>query len=309
MATSRCIGGVLDGCELTLDDRGIIANVVSSNYFHVLGVDMARGAGFDGALDRLEVPAPVAVLSFETWQLRFAQDPGTVGKVVRLDDVPFTIVGIAEPRFHGTSVERVGIWIPLSALPLLRPHYLFDPARLGTRSVDVRLAPERSLEEASAELNLLHRQYGAGQSTRSSGLLVRRTSVLPTWRERTVYQALALMSVAVGLVLMLACANVANSPPRERSARRVRDWRATPRRRIAIASSSQFRTESAFIAARAALVGLGPRDVAAPSSMDHRPVWLPVARNSGCWLHPDARRRVTCLPSALPPPSTAAGQA
>ena len=80
-------------------------------------------------------------------------------QVVRLDDVPFTIVGIAEPRFHGTSVERVGIWIPLSALPALRPQSVFDPARLGTRSVDVRLAPQKSLEEASAELNLLHVQY------------------------------------------------------------------------------------------------------------------------------------------------------
>ena len=227
VATSRCIDGVLDGCGLTLDDRAITANVVSSNYFHVLGVDMARGAGFDGALDRLDVPAPVAVLSFETWQVRFAQDPGTVGKVVRLDDVPFTIVGIAEPRFHGTSVERVGIWIPLSALPALRPQSVFDPARLGTRSVDVRLAPQKSLEEASAELNLLHVQYrqdgqdGAGQSTRRSGLLVRRTSVIPTWRERTVYQALALMSVAVGLVLMLACANVGNLLLARASARRV----------------------------------------------------------------------------------------
>jgi predicted permease len=257
VATSRCIDGVLDGCDLTLDERTITANVVSSNYFHVLGVGMARGAGFDGALDDLDVPAPVAVISDETWEVRFGRDPAVVGKVVRLDDVPFTIAGIAEPRFQGTSVERVGIWIPLSALPLVRPHFIFDSAKLGTRSVDVRLAPGRSLEEASAELNLLHRQFDGDRSARGSGLLVRRTSVVPTWRARTVYQTLALMSVGVGLVLLLACANVGNLLLARSGARRLEIGV-----RLSIGASRsrlvrQLMTESALIATAASVVGLG----------------------------------------------------
>jgi predicted permease len=303
VATSRCIDGVLDGCGLTLDDSGITATAVSGNYFHVLGVAMARGTGFDGALDRLDAPAAVAVISFETWQARFAQDPAAVGKVVRVDDVPFTIVGITEPRFHGTGYERVGIWIPLSALPLVRPHDVFNSARLGTRSVDVRLAPGRSLEEASAELNLLHRQYDAGQSTRSSGLLVRRTSVLPAWRERTVSQALALMSVAVGLVLMLACANVGNLLLARASARRVEIGV-----RLSIGASRsrlvrQLMTESAVIAAASSVAGLGIAWMLPPIVIQWivGPVGFSVAPDLAVLGYTVAVTVVTCVAFGLAP--------
>ena len=303
VAASRCIDDVIDGCRLTLDDGGIIANAVSGNYFRVLGVDMARGAGFDDEADRLDVPAAVAVISFETWHRRFDRNPGTVGSAVRLDDVPFTIVGVAEPRFQGTSIERVGIWVPLGALSLLRPRVVGDATSAGTRSVDVRLSPGRSREEASAELTLLHRQYGAGRSARPSGLMVRATSMLPPWRERTAYQALALMWVAVGLVLLLACANVGNLLLARATARRVEigvrlSIGATRSRLI-----RQLMTESAVIASASSVVGLGFAWMVPPLLIEWMigPVGFAVAPDVKVLGYTLALAVVTCLAFGLAP--------
>jgi predicted permease len=256
LAAVRCLDGVRDGCALKLEDTDITANVVSGNYFRVLGVDMARGPGFGGDADRLDVPTAVAVISYATWQARFAQDPGTVGKVIRLDDVPFTIVGIAGPRFNGTSLERVGVWIPLSALSLVRPQFIIDHATLGTRSVDVRLAGGVSVEQARAELELLHRQYGTGRSSGGSRILVRDTTLLPAGSEAATYQMFALMWVGVALVLILACANVGNLLLARATTRRVEIGV-----RLSIGASRsrilrQLFTESLVIAACSAIVGI-----------------------------------------------------
>ena len=89
--------------------------------FSVLGVDMAAGRGFTGDEDRLDTPAAVAVLSHGYWQRQFGGDPAVVGRQIRLDDVPFTVVGVSGAAFLGTTPERVDIRLPVASAPLLRP--------------------------------------------------------------------------------------------------------------------------------------------------------------------------------------------
>ena len=74
---------------------------VSANYFSTLGVSLARGAGFDPAIDDTAAAGPRVVLSDAFWRSRVAADPEIVGKSVTLDGVPHTVVGITPPDFHG----------------------------------------------------------------------------------------------------------------------------------------------------------------------------------------------------------------
>jgi len=255
LATSRCIDGVVDGCEVKVNGQTILANVVSDNYFSVLGVGMARGSGFIDEPTR--VPKAVAVISDATWQAQFARDPDVIGRTIRLDDVPFTVVGIAAAPFNGTSLERTGIWIPVSALSIIRPHFVLDSAKLGTRSVDVRLADGVTIEEARAELDLLHRQYEADRSAHRSGIVLRRTMLVPPASARRMYATFALMAVGVGLVLTLACANLGTLLLSRAIARRaeisVRLSLGASRPRVI----RQLLTESLVIAALATVLAIG----------------------------------------------------
>ena len=96
------------------------AMIVTGNYFHVLGLDMERGRGFMPDEDRMRAPQAVAVLSYTAWQNRFGGNPEIVGRQIRLDDVPFTIVGVASRNFGGTSELRPDVWVPFASLRLLR---------------------------------------------------------------------------------------------------------------------------------------------------------------------------------------------
>jgi hypothetical protein len=88
---------------------------VSGNYFSVLGVNMVMGRGFADDEDRREAPAAVAVLSYETWRTRYGGDPHMIGRQIRVNDVPFTVVGVAGEAFTGTSPGPHDIWLALSA--------------------------------------------------------------------------------------------------------------------------------------------------------------------------------------------------
>src|SRR5207302_8162092 len=95
---------------------------VSGNYFRVLGVEMERGRGFLEEEDRAASPQPVAVISYLLWQNQFGGDPDIVGRRIRLDEIPFTVIGVASRDFTGTSPLRADLWIPFAARLLLRPN-------------------------------------------------------------------------------------------------------------------------------------------------------------------------------------------
>jgi predicted permease len=189
---------------------------VTGNYFSVLGVGMLHGRGFRPEEDLVQDPQAVAVLSYLAWQNKFGADPEIVGRTLRFDDVPFTIVGVAPQGFTGTS-DNTDLWAPLSARLLLRPGETNFKAFL-TRpdhcclSMAGRLAPGATRGQAAAEVDILMRRLHEGKLDGAPVVLVSGTALLDSNahdRQRIV-PVMAGMFLATTLVLLLACANVGN---------------------------------------------------------------------------------------------------
>jgi hypothetical protein len=117
-----------NGEEVKIDDERSQLTYVSGNYFSVLGVNLERGRGFLEDEDRFGAPQTVMVISHDFWQNRFGGDPLIIGRSIRLDGIPFTVVGVTPTAFTGANPLRNDIWTPLSARLLLRPN---DPSVLG----------------------------------------------------------------------------------------------------------------------------------------------------------------------------------
>ena len=125
---SRSFSGLFairNGERVKMQDHQQQLTYVSGNYFRVLGVQMERGRGFLDQEDLTGTPEAVAVISHELWQNRLGADPQIVGRSIRLDDIPFTVVGVTPADFTGTNPLRNDIWTPLPARRLLRPN---DPS-------------------------------------------------------------------------------------------------------------------------------------------------------------------------------------
>jgi predicted permease len=185
-------------------------DMVSGNYFEVLQVKAAFGRVL--RIQDEQSHAPVVVLGNSYWRRRFAADSGVVGRIITLNGSSFTIVGVAAPRFGGSySGMDVHMYLPITAAPLLMPdgsQLLQDRQR---RSFDVvgRLKPGVSVAQAEGELDPLARRAGvAGGLAQPLGAVVQRhADVDAPGALRPLFGAL--LGVA-GLVLLIACANVAN---------------------------------------------------------------------------------------------------
>src|ERR1700722_14125278 len=103
----------VDAGQGGLPDEKINGRMVSGNYFNVLGLEPAAGRLFSDADDTAENANPVIVLGFEYWQRKFALSPSIVGRDIRLNGYPFTVVGIAPAGFDGDVVgERMALFVP-----------------------------------------------------------------------------------------------------------------------------------------------------------------------------------------------------
>lgn len=189
---------------------------VSENYFSVLGVNALRGRTFD-AMNAAELAvSPSVMISENYWQRRFAGDPAVLGKVVRLNGVPFTIIGITPHDFVGTNVEAPDFWFPLSLIPFIHPDgdWLRDRENQWLRPF-ARLAPGVGISQAEAETTALAnriRTFHDPHSGLSKPVVARLFpgSPFPHDMERGLKVSILLIMVAVGMVLVIACANVAS---------------------------------------------------------------------------------------------------
>jgi putative ABC transport system permease protein len=196
--------------------------LASGSTFEVLGVRAQIGRTFTPADDRRGCPA-VAVLSHGFWQRRYAGDPAIVGQSIRLDARAFTVIGVTAPGFHGLDVGRTfDIAAPLCVEDLLRGKLSkLDGPTSWWLMVMVRMAPGQSLADAERALRRI--QPSVRESTippqyRAQDVaaylttpFALQTAATGPSRLRDAYrQSLLVLMTVVGLVLLVACANVAN---------------------------------------------------------------------------------------------------
>lgn len=189
--------------------------LVSSNYFDVMGVTPRFGRAFAPGEDRTPGANPVVVLSHSAWQRRFQGEAGLVGQTVKLNAVAFTIIGIAPQEFTGTSVFPVvpDFWAPLSMYSQLVPgrNSLLSPDDLQFQILG-RLHRATPVARAQAEADLLLRRFGATHQERDKtiALTLQRTAFFGNVDDPRFQASVAVLMLIVGMVLLVACANLAN---------------------------------------------------------------------------------------------------
>ena len=210
---------VQEDVALSLDDAGraerVWGLVVSGNYFDVLHVPVTRGRTFDAEEAAVPAARAVAVISHALWQRRFGGDPAVVGRVVHVNTRPLTVVGVAPPSFRGARMGlSYDVFIPLGAAGEILGGGASRLADRGWRWLEAigRLKPGTSLAQARAELEMLGRGLGAAypDSSRGLGAQVYALSDSPWGGARILRPALLVLGAVVTIVLLVACANVAN---------------------------------------------------------------------------------------------------
>ena len=194
------------------------ATLVSNNYFQVLGVRAAAGNTFDPEQAKKQGGYPMVMLSYGLWQRRFGGDRGVVGKTITLNQQPFTVIGVTPKSFQGTFVgPGPDVWIPDAMHDQVLTGLLkdwFKERRPLIMFAFGRLKPGVTREQAEANLQAIAKQLARDFPNDNEGRSVRllplaQTTVGPNGRELFVKAGAMLMTV-VGLVLLIACANLAN---------------------------------------------------------------------------------------------------
>jgi predicted permease len=214
--------------SLNVDGRTqlVLGELVSGNFFPVLGVRAALGRLFTASDDLYQGSHPQAVLSYGYWNTRFAADPGVLGRRIQVNGYPFTIIGVSQAGFDGVEVGAS----PQIRVPMMMKHQLTQFYSLNSRrgkfaQVFGRLKPGESLVQAHAGLQPLFHQileydvklpdFAKATDYNKQQFLRASLDVLPASRGRSDLRQKfsdplwALMGM-VGLVLLIACSNVAN---------------------------------------------------------------------------------------------------
>ena len=204
----------------------IWGQVVSANYFDVIQVKPVMGRTFLPDEDKTIGANPVVVLSHSFWQRRLASDPNIVGKTVQLNNRAYQVIGVAPEYFVGTKFAlALDFWTPISMAEDLRrnPGIL---AQRGSHWMNVlgRLKPGVSMAQASAELSAiasrLNQAYPDDRANTTQAIVV--SEIDGRWGEmgRVFKSGGAIAMAIVGLILLIACANVANLMLARAAARR-----------------------------------------------------------------------------------------
>ncbi len=218
--------------SLSVDNRTerVDAEIVSGNFFSMLGVRPAIGRVFSSEEDdRVYQGHPVVVLSHAYWTNRFAKDPNVIGKKILINNYPMTIVGVSAAGFVGLDpAQSPQIRVPVLMKPVMAPEWEWlhmDDRRARWVQVFARLKPGYTVESAQAPLQGLFRQIREYEMTlpvaanwssyqreqfMKGTIQIERAETGFSALRNDFSSALIVLMCMVGLVLLIACANVAN---------------------------------------------------------------------------------------------------
>ena len=190
--------------------------LVSADFFEVLGVQPVMGRGFSP--EEETAARPVAVLSYALWNTKFGADKGILGRTIQLDQQVFTVIGVAPRDFKNIgALASPDLWIPISMRDLmlvgLQKQWLYDRG-FRMAGMVARLKPGVSLKQAQLAVHALgeqlEKEYPKLNGGRNEMLVPINETAIPPQLHTVFARAGALMMLIVSLVLLIACANVAN---------------------------------------------------------------------------------------------------
>jgi predicted permease len=201
------------------EPRQIFGQLVSANYFDILGMRPATGRFFMPDEDTKLGGNDVAVLSYSLWANKFGSDPSAVGKVLTLNATSYTVIGVAPRGFKGafTFGDAEQIWIPYSMYPRVLAGFFkdnFNDRRFLTTTMFGRLKDGVSVAEAEASLKTLathlESAFPKDNASRSVALTPLADAAVGVNNRTQIALAGGMMMGVVGLVLLIACVNLAN---------------------------------------------------------------------------------------------------
>jgi predicted permease len=276
---SQAYSGIAAVNSIQYQSRGTVAggeleklhiDLVSGSYFPVLGVQPALGRVLSESDDQAPGSGPVAVASYAWFQRRLNGDPAALGKLIRIQGQDYTLIGVAQPGFFGVTVGQVAdLWIPLSMQKEISPGWNgITDKNFHSLYLIGRLAPGVTREQAGASTTLLFKQIlrsdyvGPTPSQKELNVIQHaHIDLTPAGKGLSHLRVgfslpLEILMTIVGLVLLIACANIANMLL-ARGVSRSREIAV----RMAIGASRarivmQLLTESAVLALTGAILGV-----------------------------------------------------
>jgi len=192
-------------------------SLVSGNFFSFLELNPSAGRLFSLEDDRPQAP-PVAVLNYAYWTREFHNDSSAIGQVIEINGTAYTIVGVVPREFSGVGYTTPDIWLPLAFQPqvMLTAPYSDDPQEYWLNII-ARLKPGVRIGQAQAAVNIQLKQVLLAQTHRETAEQIEKSYIelAPgsggvSYLRYTYAQALQILMVIVGIVLLIVCANVAN---------------------------------------------------------------------------------------------------